>query len=71
MDRTLELRLSGELLEELEALTRALGMADVAATAAFGLAEWIRAKRAELEAGDTAATYFVNAALDELAKRRP
>jgi phage gp46-like protein len=68
--KRIELELPQELFTELERVASALGIGDAAEAATFGIAEWVLARRAELDSCDATQKYFVNEALDELIEKR-
>jgi hypothetical protein len=69
-DSRLEILVPRELLEELERIAAATGLRDAQEAAVVGLAEWVGARKAELDNRDPSRKYFINEALDELLTRR-
>jgi hypothetical protein len=64
--RRIELELPEELWAQLVHVAAALGIADPADAAAFGIGEWVSQRKSELDNRDPDQKYFVNEALDDL-----
>jgi len=65
-----EIELPEELWRDLEQVAEVLGIGNLAEAALVGLADWIARRKAELDDRDPAQRYFINEALDELARGR-
>jgi hypothetical protein len=66
----IEIELPEELWSDLVQIAESHGIANPVEAALVGLAEWIGRRKAELDDRDPAQRYFINEALDELARRR-
>jgi hypothetical protein len=66
----IEIELPEELWRDLVQIAEALGIGNPSEAAFAGLADWIARRKAELDDRDPAERYFVNEALDELARGR-
>ena len=66
----IEIELPEELWSDLVQLADALGLGKPAEAAFVGLADWITRRKSDLDDRDPAQRYFINEALDELARGR-
>jgi hypothetical protein len=65
----LELDLPEELWNQLGEVAAAMQLGPPREAALIGLAQWLTQRKAELDDRDPARKYFINEALDELAKK--
>ncbi len=68
--RRLELDLPEELFNRLCRVSDALGIPNAADAALIALADWVSRRKAELDDRDPDQRYFINEALDELARKK-
>ena len=68
--RRLTLELPDALFDELCRVTEALGLTDATAAATIAIADWVARRKAELDDRDPDQRYFINEALDELARKK-
>jgi hypothetical protein len=68
--RRLELDLPEELFNQLCSVSDALGIPNLAEAAMIALADWVSRRKAELDDRDPDQRYFINEALDELARKK-
>jgi hypothetical protein len=68
--RRLELDLPDELFNQLCSVADKLGIPNVAEAAMIALADWVSRRKAELDDRDPDERYFINEALDELARKK-
>jgi hypothetical protein len=68
--KRLEIELPAELFSQLAEVARETGIGSLTETAVIGLAQWVSQRRAEIGERDPNQKYFVNEALDELAKKQ-
>jgi len=68
--RRIELELPEELVNELDRVAEALGLASAVEAAMIGVADWVSRRKAELDDRDPGEKYFVNEALDDLMARK-
>jgi len=68
--RRLALELPEALFDELCRVTEALGLSDASAAATIAIADWVARRKAELDDRDPDQRYFINEALDELARKK-
>jgi hypothetical protein len=66
--RRIEIELPEELWRNLELVAESFGMGHAAEAALIGLSDWIARRKAELDDRNPSERYFINEALDELAK---
>jgi hypothetical protein len=66
----IEIELPEELWRDLTQVADALGMDNPAEAAFIGLADWIARRKADVDDRDPDQRYFINEALDELARGR-
>jgi heme oxygenase len=69
-ERKIELELPDDLLNELDRVAEALGLASAVEAAMIGVADWVLRRKAELDDRDPGERYFVNEALDDLIGQR-
>lgn len=68
--RRLELDLPEELFNQLCCVSDALGIPNAAEAAMIALADWVSRRKGELDDRDPDQRYFINEALDELARKK-
>jgi metal-responsive CopG/Arc/MetJ family transcriptional regulator len=68
--RKIELELPDDLLNELDRVAEALGLASAVEAAMIGVADWVSRRKAELDDRDPDEKYFINEALDDLLTRK-
>jgi hypothetical protein len=68
--RKIELDLSDDLLDDLDRVAEALGLASAVEAAMIGVADWVSRRKAELDDRDPDEKYFINEALDDLMTRK-
>jgi hypothetical protein len=68
--RRIEIELPEELWRDLVQVAEAAGIGNPVEAAFVGLADWIARRKAELDDRDPSQRYFINEALDELARGR-
>jgi hypothetical protein len=68
--RKIELNLSDDLLDDLDRVAEALGLASAVEAAMIGVADWVSRRKAELDDRDPDEKYFINEALDDLMTRK-
>ena len=66
----IEIELPEGLWRDLVQVANALGLGSPAEAALAGLADWTARRKADLDDRDPAQRYFINEALDELARGR-
>jgi hypothetical protein len=66
----LELEVPEDLFDELCRVSEALGIANAPEAALIGVADWVSRRKSELDDRDPEQRYFINEALDELARRK-
>jgi len=69
-ERKIELELPDDLLNELDRVAEALGLASAVEAAMIGVADWVSRRKAELDDRDPDEKYFINEALDDLMTRK-
>lgn len=68
--RRLELDLPEELFIRLCTVSEALGIPNAVEAAMIAVADWVSRRKAELDDRDPEQRYFINEALDELARKK-
>jgi len=68
--RRLELDLPEELFNQLCSVSDALGIPNATEAAMIALVDWVSRRKAELDDHDPDQRYFINEALDELARKK-
>lgn len=68
--KRLELEMPDELVDALGAVARSLGIVRVEDASVIAIAEWVSARKAELDERGSDRKYFVNEALDDLIAKK-
>lgn len=68
--RRLELELPDDLFNELCRVSDALGIPNASEAAMLAVADWVSRRKAELDDRDPDQRYFINEALDDLARKK-
>jgi predicted transcriptional regulator len=66
----IELELPDDLFEELSRVAEALEISSAIEAATIAVADWVSRRKAELDDRDPAQRYFINEALDQLARKK-
>jgi len=66
----IEIDLPPELMEELRQVADALQLGPIEEAAIVAIANWVAQRKAELDDRDPDQRYFINEALDDLAKKK-
>jgi predicted transcriptional regulator len=66
----IELKLPDDLFEELSRVAEALEISSAIEAATIAVADWVSRRKAELDDRDPAQRYFINEALDQLARKK-
>ena len=66
----IELEVSDDLFEQLSRVAEALEISTAIEAATIAVADWVSRRKAELDDRDPEQRYFINEALDQLARKK-
>jgi predicted transcriptional regulator len=66
----IELELPDELFHELSRVAEAMEISNAVEAATIAVADWVSRRKAELDDRDPEQRYFINEALDQLARKK-
>ena len=66
----IELELPDELFHELSRVAEAMEITDAVEAATIAVADWVSQRKAELDDRNPEQRYFINEALDQLARKK-
>jgi predicted transcriptional regulator len=66
----IELELPDELFDELSRVAETMEISDAIEAATIAVADWVSRRKAELDDRDPEQRYFINEALDQLARKK-
>jgi hypothetical protein len=70
LSKRVQIELPDELFTQLMRVAEAMGVSNPEEVATIGLAEWVSARKSELDDRDPNEKYVVNEALDELLEKK-